>query len=99
MDSRHEDVIVPVVRDADELRKFARQGWAAAQRDKERYWRDYKRLHGPSAGIRIADELRKQVLAQKTDWPSEQERQEDHVAHLRLIEALDRLPSRRRRGA
>lgn len=82
------------VRDPEELRRFARQDWAAAQRDKELYWRDWKRQHGPAAGIRIADELRKQVLAQKPGWPSDEEREEDLRTHLRVIEALQRVPPR-----
>ena len=87
------------MRNADELRRFARQDWEAAQRDKELYWRDWKRQHGPAAGIRIADELRKQVLAQKPGWPSDEERWEDLLTHLRVIEALQRVPPRRRRAA
>jgi hypothetical protein len=67
-------------------------GWAAAGRDKERYWRDHKREHGPAAGIRIADELRRQVLAVRPDWPSEREREEDLATHLRVIEVLRRVP-------
>lgn len=90
---------MPSVRNADELRQFARQDWATAQRDKELYWRDWKKQHGPAAGIRIADELRKQVLAQKPAWPSDEERREDLETHLRVLEALDRVPSRRRRAA
>lgn len=87
------------VRDPEDLRRFADQDWAAAERSKELYWRDWKRKHGPAAGIRIADELRKQVLAQRPDWPSEEERLEDYRTHLRVIEALDRVPARpRRRG-
>jgi len=88
------------MRNADELRRFAQQDWAAAQRDKELYWRDWKRQHGPAAGIRISDELRKQVLAQKPDWPSEEERREDLATHLRVLEAfeaLDRVRLRTRR--
>ncbi|WP_437620337.1 hypothetical protein [Sorangium sp. So ce1151] len=87
------------MRNADELRRFARQGWEAAQRDKELYWRDWKRQHGPAAGIRIADELRKQVLTQKPSWPREEERREDLATHLRVLEALDRVAARRRRPA
>src|SRR6185369_6052398 len=87
------------VRKADELRMFTRQDWAIAERDKELYWRDWKKQHGPAAGVRIADELRKQVLAQRPAWPSDEERQEDLSTHLRVLEALDRVPPRRRRAA
>jgi hypothetical protein len=90
---------VSAVRDPDELRQFARQDWAAAQRDKDLYWRDWKKQHGPAAGIRIADELRKQVLAQKPAWPSDEERRGDVETHRRVLEALDRVPPRRGRAA
>ncbi|MDC3960786.1 hypothetical protein [Polyangium jinanense] len=40
--------------DAEELRRFARKDWAAAARGKEHSFRDWKRKHGPAAGIRIA---------------------------------------------
>jgi hypothetical protein len=89
---------VPALRDPDDLRRFAAQDWAAAGRDKELYWRDWKKQHGPAAGIRIADELRKQALAQKPGWPSDQERAEDLATHLRVLEELDRIPPRRRRA-
>ncbi|WP_437576780.1 hypothetical protein [Sorangium sp. So ce887] len=54
---------------------------------------------GALAEIRIANELRKQVLAQKPGWPSEEERREDLATHLRVLEALDRVAPRRHRPA
>jgi hypothetical protein len=83
------------VRDADDLRAFARQDWAAAARSKEQYWRSFHEQHAPAEGLRIADELRKQVLAQNPGWPSEQERREDLAAHLRLVAIFDRFEARR----
>jgi hypothetical protein len=65
----------------------------AAERDKALYWRAHKLEHGPAAGIRIADELRRQVLAQRPEWPSARERAEDHEAHLRVLDVLERTPS------
>ena len=72
--------------------QLTREDWNAAARAKERYWRDYKRAHGPAAGIRAAEELRRQVLAMRPGWPSEEERSEDLAAHLRLIEIIRRAP-------
>ena len=66
---------------------------AAAARSKALYWRDYKRKHGEAAGIRIADELRRQVAAMRADWPSRRERAEDYAAHLRVLDALERVAS------
>ncbi len=84
------------VRDLESLREFLDRDWASAARAKDRYFRDYKREHGPAAGIRMADELRRQVLAVRPDWPSEQERAEDLATHLRVIEVLRRVPARPR---
>lgn len=84
------------VRDADDLRAFARRDWAAAARAKEHFRRSFHQQHGPALAIRIADELRKQVLAQKPGWPGEGERSEDLAAHLRFIQLLDRFEARRR---
>jgi hypothetical protein len=85
------------MRDPAAIRAFLDRDWASAARDKELYWRDYKRKHGPAAGIRIADELRRQVLAARPDWPSERERAEDLATHLRVIEVLRRVPARSRK--
>jgi hypothetical protein len=76
--------------DPEDVEAFVHRDWDSAARDKDRYWRDYKRQHGPAAGIRIADALRRQVLAARPDWPSEQERAEDLATHLRVIEVLRR---------
>jgi hypothetical protein len=84
------------MRDPEALREFLERPVRTAARDKERYWRDYKREHGPAAGVRLADELRRQVLAARPGWPSEQERAEDLATHLRLIEVLRRVPARGR---
>ena len=84
------------MRDPEALREFLERDWAAAARDKERYWRDYKREHGPAAGIRLADELRRQVLAARPDWPSAREREEDLATHLRVIEVIRRVQVRPR---
>lgn len=84
------------MRDLAALRDFIERDWSSPTHDKERYWRDYKREHGPAAGIRIADELRRQVLAARPDWPSEREREQDLATHHRIIDVLYRVPSRPR---
>ncbi|MFO0568453.1 MAG: hypothetical protein U0263_22515 [Polyangiaceae bacterium] len=66
----------------------------AADRAKELHWREQWFSHGPAAGIALADELRRQVVAQRPDWPSAAERAEDHASHLRVLDALDRVASR-----
>ncbi|MCK6591637.1 MAG: hypothetical protein L6Q76_29125 [Polyangiaceae bacterium] len=83
------------MRDPAALLDFARRNWSEAERLKAIYWRDWKRRRGPAAGIRVADELRLQVLRMRPGWPSARERQADLAAHLRVIEALRRVPPRR----
>lgn len=67
---------------------------AAAERAKELYWRECELQNGPASGIRIADELRRQVIAQRPTWPGPRERAEDHAAHLRALDALSRVATR-----
>jgi hypothetical protein len=76
---------------------LVRRNWTLLDRAKAEYWRDRKRTGKAGEGIRIADELRRQVLAQRPGWPSASERAEDLDAHVRLAEALRRAkpPGRR----
>lgn len=91
------DAPAPGPRDPEDLRRFVHLvDLRAAARDKEHYWRDWKKRHGPAGGIRIADELRRQVIAQKPSFPGERDRQDDLETHLRVIEALHRLDAWRR---
>jgi hypothetical protein len=84
------------MRDPEDLRAFIERDWDAAARDKERYWRDHKRAHGPAAGILLGEALRRQVIAARPDWPSEEERAEDLATHLRVLDVLQRVPARAR---
>ena len=80
------------MRDPDALRAFVRRDWAAASRDKERYWAEHQRQGGFAEGIRIAEGLRQQVLRARPDWPSAEEREEDLATHLRVLEVVGRVP-------
>jgi hypothetical protein len=84
------------MRDPAALREFARQDWAAVAVGKEVYWRDWKRAHGPGAGILLGDELRRHAVAVRPGGATERERAEDHAAHLTMIEALARVAPRDR---
>jgi hypothetical protein len=84
------------MRDPAALRAYVERDWASAARDDERSWIEQARRDGPAGGIRVADELRRQVLAMRPDWPSERERDEDRATHLRVIDALRRVPARSR---
>jgi len=84
------------MRDPAAFCAFARRDWASAARAKEIYWREWKRAHGPAAGILLGDELRRYALALRPAGPSERERADDHATHLTLIEALARVAPRDR---
>jgi hypothetical protein len=71
-----------------------RSDFAEAELAKELYWRDFKRKHGPAAGIRVAEELRRQVIAQRPEWPTARERAEDHASHQRVLDAFARARAR-----
>ena len=86
------------------MRKAADLVWpdvpfALADRLKALYWRDWKRRHGSAAGIRIADELRKQALAARPRRTLDEDRRRDEATHARVLAALTRVPARRSRSA
>jgi hypothetical protein len=70
---------------------FSRRNWEALARSKAEYWRKRKRARGGAEGIRVADDLRRQVLAIRPRWPSPAERAEDLQVHARVAEALRRV--------
>lgn len=73
----------------------SRRDWLPVERAKSRYWVERKKRLGPAEGIRIADELRRQVLAARPDWPDAAERAADLEAHVRVAACLRRVPARR----
>jgi hypothetical protein len=85
-----------LVRDPAALRAYVDRDWSSAARDDEHAWIEQARRQGPAGGVRIAGELRRQVVAMHPDWPSQQERDEDLATHLRVIDALRRVPVRSR---
>jgi hypothetical protein len=71
--------------------------WQAARDAKDAYWADRIGRLGPSEGLRVGDELRAQAIRQFSGWPSNDDRRDDFVAHVRLSELLRRAPYPRRR--
>ena len=70
------------------IRDYVRRDWQLARRAKDAFWAERIARLGPTEGIRIADELRRQVQRQNPEWPSAEERRQDLEAHLRLSELL-----------
>ena len=73
-----------------DIHDYVGRDWDAARAAKDRYWAARIRRLGPGEGLRVADELRRQVLAQQPGWPSSTERSADLAAHVRLAELLQR---------
>jgi hypothetical protein len=78
------------------IRDFMARDWAAARRLKDAYWGDRIRRVGPLEGLRMADELRRQVLLHDPSWPSTDLRDADLAAHVRLADLFRRGDTVRR---
>lgn len=79
------------------IREFMSRDWRAVREAKDAYWGERILRLGPMEGLRVGDELRRQVLAQDANWPRPADRREDLLAHVRLSECFRRAGSTRRR--
>ena len=70
------------------IRSYVSRDWDAARESKDAFWAARIARLGPIEGLRIADELRRQVVRQNPDWPGDEERNDDLAAHARLSELL-----------
>jgi hypothetical protein len=78
------------------IREFLSRDWDAARAAKDAYWSERISRLGPMEAFRIAEELRRQALAQHPGWPDSDERRRDLESHARLAELLHRAgPARR----
>ena len=78
------------------IRELADRDWGAARESKETYWGERIARLGPGEGLRIAEELRRQVLTQDAAWPHPADRHQDFLSHVRLAELLRAGSARRR---
>lgn len=78
------------------IRDYVNRDWAAVRDAKDAYWAERIERLGPAEGFRIAEELRLQAKLLNPEWPSEDDRRQDFLAHTRLCALLDRvrLPGR-----
>jgi hypothetical protein len=79
------------------IRQFVERDWEAVRANKDAYWRDRIARLGAAEALRIADELRRQMLLLDHDWPGGARRREDLQCHVRVAERLRRAGSARRR--
>ena len=70
--------------------------WQSARDAKDAYWAKRVQRLGPLEAMRIADELRRQVLLQHPDWPDAASRHDDLRHHVRMTELFARVDSARR---
>lgn len=73
------------------IEDYMSRDWAATRQAKDGYWAARIRRCGPGEGLRIADELRRQVLVLDLDWPSPAERHRDLEDHARVSRLLRRV--------
>jgi hypothetical protein len=72
------------------IREFMTRDWAASRRLKDAYWGERIARLGPAEGLRVADELRRQMQLQDTFWPSAAQRSADLSEHVRLADIFRR---------
>jgi hypothetical protein len=70
----------------DGIEEYVARDWALARQAKDAYWAARIRSRGPAEGIRIADELRRQMRLIDPHWPSPAERDRDLASHARVSE-------------
>ena len=79
------------------IREYVARDWEAVRESKDAYWGQRILRLGPCEGFRIAEELRRQVLAQDPTWPDAAHREEDLQSHLRVANLFRRASPTRRR--
>jgi hypothetical protein len=79
-----------------DIREFVARDWAAARDAKDDYWGARIATLGPAEGLRIAGELRAQVIAMQPDWPTPEDREADLASHARLSQLFRRADAARR---
>jgi hypothetical protein len=79
------------------IREFVGRDWAAVRANKEGYWRLRIARLGPAEGLRVAEELRQQVLLRDPGWPDAEARRADVMFHADLTERFRRADAARRR--
>ena len=73
---------------AEDVRSYVGRDWQALAAVKDEAWIEQRRSGGVAGALRLADELRREVMALRPDWPSEDDRAEDLATHSRVAEIL-----------
>ncbi len=74
--------------DPADLKAFARRNWALVSEAKTDAWIEMKRGMSVADMLELADGLRRHAMSVRPDWPSADDRADDHAVHVRVSEAL-----------
>ena len=79
------------------VREYVARDWEAVRANKDAYWRARIDHLGAAEGLRVADELRRQVLQRDPGWPGAESRAADLSCHIRMVERFRRASAARSR--
>jgi hypothetical protein len=78
------------------IREFVARDWEAARASKAIYWAQRIDRLGAAEGLRIAEQLRRHVLACDPGWPHIEDREADLRFHVGLADRFRRAGALRR---
>ena len=78
------------------IRAFMARDWQRVRDAKDAYWAARVQRLGPVEAMRIADELRRQVLLQHPGWPDAASRRDDLRHHARMTDLFASVDAARR---
>jgi hypothetical protein len=79
------------------IRELVARDWDAARSNKDDYWGERIGRLGALEGLRVTEELRRQMLLRDPSWPDAEARLEDVRFHATLAERFRRAGAARRR--
>jgi hypothetical protein len=80
-----------------DIQAFIERDWGRIAAAKDAHWLERKRRLGLAEGLRIAEELRRQVRLVRPEFPTPEDRAADLACHIRVSELLRRVAAKRRR--
>jgi len=79
------------------IREYVGRDWQLARDNKDTYWAERIARLGAVEALRMADELRCQMLSRDPAWPDAAQRDDDLSSHVRLAERFRRASATSRR--
>lgn len=78
------------------IRAHVNRDWAAVRALKEKGWIERLEAGDPAEGLHVVDRLYEDAKALRPDWPTDEDRRDDYLSHVRLSELLSRAARVRR---